>query len=1102
MEAIGRYQIVSEIARGGMSTVYQAVDPHTERVVALKILPQALLDSANLRQRFQREAETVARLDHPHIVPVYDFGEFEGQPFLVMRLMQGGTLTRWMAVGPMPMHDVLPILQQIAAALDAAHQHGVVHRDLKPDNILFDQYGTAFLSDFGIVKLAESNATFTDGGVVGTPRYISPEQATGNQPVDGRSDIYSLGVIVFEMLTGTRPYDGDTALSIIMQHIQAPIPSITERNPHLPPETQAIINRALAKAPAQRYQTATELVNDLRQLPAGRIPLTRQPRSYRWLSGMVGVICLLGVCTSGLLWLRSGQLPAQAAPGFVVVMGLVSKTPTVTATATATSTATATFTATPTASATATMTPSPSATPSATASPTPTAVPPRPVISGHNLDQLDELAVLATEGPIFGIAVSPDKTLTAVISNQNVSLYQTNTLTLLHRWPMASAYRATLSWADGGPNTLAIMHPSAGLWVWEQPGNSAELTPLLRQSRNIETMAWSPDNRWLAAGGFDRHITLWERGNWTHALTLTGHRERVIRLAWSPTDPTLLASGSADNTARVWQISADATTIDQPVHTLSGMTADVSNLVWSPDGQLLALGGGRIVMWWDLGAGQNLGRRSNITSFAWLPDSGHMVMAAGNDIELWSTDGTLVDTLVGHSQPILSLHLSPFNPDWLLTHSDDRTIRVWSLTEEQSFLTIPLADEQISSVSWSPYLPQILSVSDTAVRVWDVAGGEERIPLSLHAGTRQVHWLAENVLLTQGGSDNLVRIWDITAEKQLALLATYSAQLSARIITWSPDSQKLAVLGADGVVRIWETQTGQIVQALFGQPVGSQTAEAGTMDWSANDVTWSPDGSQLVTAGNNGAAGVWGFASGQRTAQLEHGAPVRLVAWSPDGRKIATLSSSVVDGQGHIHVWDVQSQTQIWSQSSAVARVADLIWSPDSRYVAVGGQAGNGGVQIWEAASGEVADWLALSDRRLIVGDLAWSADNTSLVTAASNEGVVHFWDAVVFGPAINNFIRLVTNVSAQGIQQVILLPPADRWLATLSNNGNLRVWQLAEDGQIQDGAPLAPAYREGYARLIAAYNGKRQHMALSPDGKQLALVANDQTIKILAVVP
>lgn len=184
METIGRYQIVSEIARGGMSTVYQAVDPNTGREVALKILPQALLDSTNLRYRFQREAETVARLNHPHIVPVYDFGEYKEQPFLVMRLMQGGTLTRRLADGAMPLNLALPILQQIAAALDEAHAHGVVHRDLKPDNILFDQYGAAFLTDFGIVKLAESNATFTDGGVVGTPRYISPEQAAGNQSVE------------------------------------------------------------------------------------------------------------------------------------------------------------------------------------------------------------------------------------------------------------------------------------------------------------------------------------------------------------------------------------------------------------------------------------------------------------------------------------------------------------------------------------------------------------------------------------------------------------------------------------------------------------------------------------------------------------------------------------------------------------------------------------------------------------------------------------------------------------------------------------------------------------------------------------------------------
>jgi serine/threonine protein kinase len=198
----GRYEIESELGRGGMSTVYLANDPRFGRKVALKVMSQTLRDDPTFRGRFEREARIIATLEHPAIVPVYDYGE-DRAPYLVMRYMPGGTLADRIISGPLTLETAVPIIQRLAGALDHAHEHGVIHRDLKPGNILFDQYNNAFLTDFGIVKLVQgSNTALTASGVIGTPAYMSPEQIHGETSLDGRSDIYTLGIILFEMLTG------------------------------------------------------------------------------------------------------------------------------------------------------------------------------------------------------------------------------------------------------------------------------------------------------------------------------------------------------------------------------------------------------------------------------------------------------------------------------------------------------------------------------------------------------------------------------------------------------------------------------------------------------------------------------------------------------------------------------------------------------------------------------------------------------------------------------------------------------------------------------------------------------------------------------------
>ncbi len=262
-QMIDRYEIREQLGRGGMATVYHAYDPHFGRDVAIKVLPREFLHDPTFRARFEREVKAIARLEHSAIVPVHDFGEHEGQPYLVMRYMPGGSLAERIKAGPLSLDEAVTTLERVGAALDSAHRQGVVHRDVKPGNILFDRHGDAYLSDFGIVKLSEATAQLTGSGIIGTPAYMAPEMADpgGMSPL---IDVYALGVTLYEMLAGKLPYRADTPVGVLMAHMSKPIPDVRLERPDLPESVQAVIEWAMAKDPSERYQSAGEMVADLR----------------------------------------------------------------------------------------------------------------------------------------------------------------------------------------------------------------------------------------------------------------------------------------------------------------------------------------------------------------------------------------------------------------------------------------------------------------------------------------------------------------------------------------------------------------------------------------------------------------------------------------------------------------------------------------------------------------------------------------------------------------------------------------------------------------------------------------------------------------------
>ncbi len=253
---LGPYRVVSALGDGGMARVYQAFQPAVNRYIALKVLPRQFSADPQFFQRFQREANLVARLQHPHIVPVFDFGESDGYAFLVMPLIRGGTLASLLRL---PLTETVRVIRQVAAALDYAHANGVTHRDIKPSNILIDEWGNYLLADFGIARMAESATTLTQAGsLLGTPAYMSPEQAKG-EAVGSASDIYSLGIVLYELLTGRVPFQAETPVAVALQHVCAPLPRPRRFNPALTPAQEAVVLKALARRPTDRFASAGAL---------------------------------------------------------------------------------------------------------------------------------------------------------------------------------------------------------------------------------------------------------------------------------------------------------------------------------------------------------------------------------------------------------------------------------------------------------------------------------------------------------------------------------------------------------------------------------------------------------------------------------------------------------------------------------------------------------------------------------------------------------------------------------------------------------------------------------------------------------------------------
>ncbi|MBX7215113.1 MAG: protein kinase [Thermoflexales bacterium] len=616
LDTIGKYQIRRELGRGGMAAVYEAYDPTFERLVALKVLSAELLHDVTFRTRFEREAKTIAALEHPAIVPVYDYGEANGRAYLAMRYMSGGSLADKRRGQPLTGRDIVSLFERIGPALDRAHAKGVVHRDLKPANILYDDNGEPYVGDFGIAKLtAATNTELTQGGAIGTPSYMSPEQARG-EAVDGRTDLYAIGVMLFELLTGALPYASETPTGMMMKHILDPIPRLAAFAPALPPAWQAVIDRAMAKRREDRYPNMATLTQDVRAIVDGQVMSMTPPMMSPYPAQTPGTPArpmpaapgtqvyapppAVSAATTVVQEVRPPTPPrpmaaaatpaaaprAKRSPFIFVGLGVLACTALsvgaylvatqlaprlLTGAAQPPTVAAPTLKVEPTAAPTPAANPTtPVATTAATAAPTatrpaPSATPTRPAsIGAATIKQLSQLRTFdaSSDNPVRWVNFGPDgAAVLAAIGNGSGAADPANRLQTWRIGGTGSGSRLQvlgIPWSAAiHPDGRAVVVAAGKAATLYRVGETAAQRTIATRALDVSTVAFSRDGKYLAVGGPEAigrtPIQVFNTDGWTK-VSEVDNGYNMSAMSFSP-DGSLLAASNATGQITVWRVS-------------------------------------------------------------------------------------------------------------------------------------------------------------------------------------------------------------------------------------------------------------------------------------------------------------------------------------------------------------------------------------------------------------------------------------------------------------------------------------------------------------------------------------------------------------------
>ena len=1038
-QSIGGVRLVRVISEGGMGRVYEGRQDNPRRTVAVKLVKPGMATDKLIR-RFEFEAQVLARLSHPGIAQIFAAGA-EGagpaaQPYFVMEYIAGAKpITQYAEDLKLSNQARLSLFQKVCDAVAYGHQKGVIHRDLKPGNILINAAGEPKVIDFGVAKTTDSDMALTTmqtdvGRLIGTYQYMSPEQFDADpHAIDVRSDVYALGVVLYELLTGQPPYKLEKHVlpeiaSIVRQQDPTPITSV---NKTLRKDVGIIAGKCLEKDKTRRYSSASELAADIGRHLAGD-PIAAVAPTL--LDGIGRLARKHKAAATAVAGIAASLVAAVVGISVFAVRAERAKVES-------------------------------------------------DRLRGVVTEERDA-ATLAKDSERLQRQVAEDSTRKADASRTEAEaeatrakrqLYVANLYklqTALDRpgrrlakeffQDTSTAYRDAYGATAREPLELGFLRPALDQSIAVLEGHEGEVTAI----------AYSPDGTRLATGSDDTTARIWDTATGKEVALLEGHEQPVNSIAYSP-DGTRLATGSWDATARIWDTATwkEITVLDghesgfnsvafspegtrlatasfgttarildavtgKELAVLNGHNGSISSIAFSPDGTRLATGSidstARI---WDAATGRETailkvkGNADDVASIAFSPDGSSLATGSGDGTaRLWdSVSGKEISVLNGHEQRVVSIAFSP-DGTRLATGSWDATARLWSVATAKEIAVLKGHEEWVTSVAFSPDGMQLASASrDKTARVWDAATGTELATMSDHGMPSSIAFSPDGRRLATGSWDNTARVWDAATGQEIAVLKGHDVlnvpgkELLTRIesIAFSPDGTRLAAGTWDNTARVWDAATGQEIAMLKGHG-----------DW-VTSIAFSPDGLRLATGSRDDTARLWDATTAEELARLTgHENGLTSVAFSPDGTLLATGSWDQT-----ARLWDTAKQEEL-----AVLPHESVVWSiafsPDGTRLATGSW--DNTARLWDAATAK--ELAVLKGHGQEINSITFSPDGTRLATG-SNDTTARLWDAATYKELA------VLKSHEKAVTSVAFSPDGTR-LATGSWDATARIWGLS----------------------------------------------------------